>query len=175
MDVLPPPLVDLILQELEAQGGMKSVAKLRLVSKSCRDAVASYTGSPARQFWAQELPKICQILPGMRGLKAVEIDAAFDISPLSACCQLTQLVLRGHLEQDNSPHHKVPFITPKVDVSLLGPSLKSLTVKGVLTKRASHSAIQCTGLTELIYHFNRDIAELWELLDHLLKLKVRIF
>ena len=101
-------MTDLILKNLELEGGMKLVAILRLVSKECRDAVAQYAGRASCSPGAYEPFKICQILPGMRGLQVLHKGGRLDARPLSKCSQLTRLVFARQPGKDTSPPIRDP-------------------------------------------------------------------
>ena len=89
-DSLPQHLWHLIMEKLQMAGGMKSVAVLRLISKSLLAAFTEYSGKTACQISEEgDVARMCAIMPQMSAFRAI-CDAAFwvDLKPLSACSRL---------------------------------------------------------------------------------------
>ena len=91
---MPELPAQMILRKAEANGGIQSLLALRAVNKSWRDSCTEYRGdiSAALQH-STDLKWLVKALPSMTGLTATSIAENTDLSPLSACPQLTSVSL----------------------------------------------------------------------------------
>ena len=166
-DTLPQHLMELIIEKLDEPRSRKSKARMRLVSKSWLAAVTAYPGTLKCKSVKQqdELLRLCQLLPNMTGLDLSSKMRKLSLQPLSIASQLSHLSLTGNAKD---------LVELDTDISALPKSLRELHIKSICLAPDGFRSLQCVNLTSLSLCSGKSRAgEVWELLQHLPKLKVR--
>ena len=98
---LPQHLMDVIFTKVEAEGGMTSVAIMRLVSKAWLAAFKEHPWKlePKQVRKFRDLQKLCKMIPNMSSLTLSNLEVHVRLAPLSVLSGLTELKVRG----DNLP------------------------------------------------------------------------
>ena len=96
-DSLPQHLWHLIMRKLETIGSIKSVAVLRLVSKSLHAAFKEHSAIVDCQILEEgDVARMCALMPQMSAFIGVsERDCWIDLKPLSACSCLEGVSIAG--------------------------------------------------------------------------------
>ena len=172
-DYLPPHLLEIVLEKLAAEGGLRSLLPLRLVSKNWDATLKDY--SRGGNFTVQgemDLAKLIKAMPNISNL-AISIDSSGDtvvLSPLWGCKHLTGLQLR-HADRNqrssegtfNGLHH-------------LPHTLKVLSFDRAYAPPQSFAEFKNVTKLEYLVARHRDGSTciVSELLQSLPKLKVRL-
>ena len=149
---LPQHLLDLIMQKLEAEGGMRSVALLRQVCKAWHAAFSAYPGSVRSS--STDMASLFGVAPSMVSLELPSFGFAHtDMQPISSNTYLRSLLLSG-------PSFMRAYMIGKfgeagmgqqlyLDLSLLPPRLRKLAVDTVYVLPSSFARINSPGLESL--------------------------
>ena len=163
---MPQHLMELIIKELHGFNLNRSLACMRLVSKSWLAAVTAHPGNLQLDSVEnqRDLLQLCKLLPNMGGLEFSTRRMKLNLKALSTLSGLSHLSLvgvRGKKEELSA------------DISVLPRSLKELHLKSVHMPPECFQSLQCVDLTSLSLHYGRNEEEdVHELLQHLPKLKV---
>lgn len=184
---LPQHLLDLIMQKLEAEGGMRSVALLRQVCKAWHAAFSAYPGSVRSR--STDMASLLRVAPSMVSLELPRFGFAHtDMQPISSNTHLRSLS-NTHLRSLllSGPSFTRAYIIGKfgeagmdqqlyLDLSLLPPRLRKLAVDTVYVLPSSFARINSPGLESLEFCWAQNSEkEVATLLQCLPQLKVRLY
>lgn len=128
--MLPQNLMDIILRLLAASGGgIITIVSISQVCKAWRDAFAAYPAAPELVLdRIDAIAILAKMMPSMSSLDFTAIVKNVDLSPLSACTQLTSLCIEESPDIDDPD---IPNFALKLDLSDMPASLETLTVDSV--------------------------------------------
>ena len=173
-DYLPPHLLEIVLEKLAEEGGLRSLLPLRLVSKSWNATLQDY--SRAGNFSVQgeaDLARLIKIMPNFSSLAISMASGRNEValSPLWGCKQLTDLQLR---HADTNQRSEGTFN----GLYYLPDSLKALSFDRAYAPPQSFANVRFTGVTKLEYlvarHRDGSTCIVSELLESLPNLRVRL-
>lgn len=168
--------MDLVMQELEAEGGLRSVALLREVCKAWRAAFSAYPGRVTSK--SSDLKRLLRIAPSMVSLELPSFARSHtDMQPISSNIHLTSLLLPGPPATQGSPSERIGEAETgeksHLDLSLLPPCLRTLAVDTVYVLPSSFAHINSPGLEALEFCRSQNSEEeVMALLQCLPQLKV---
>lgn len=173
-NTLPQHLMDPIIKQVEVQCGLSGILLMRQVSKSWLAAIGDYpTAARCSVYDTTQLAILCKMMPGMSSLE-IQCDSLgyLKLKSLARLLHLTRLSLYGIPYHSEEPAK----LQPLVKLNHLPATLQILGMNGIYADRHSFGAIECPGLTRLIFYWHSNKStDAQELVERFPNLKVLPF
>ena len=166
---LPQHLMEPIVIQVEAIGGQRALASMRLASRSWHAAVRAspVTLKDIKINYPEDLLQLHRVAPNLATLELGYASREFDLGTLCSFTQLTALSLNGQLYTGHG--------SPLADISALPGRLRRLHIKGTHLPVWCFADLKIVDLTFLSFQFlENKKPEVWRLLQDLPKLRVRM-